>query len=146
MKDWQRLQMEQLEGLQAEPLPDDLLHWRAVLLGPVDSPYYSGTFLLDVRFTEDYPAKAPKCRFLNDVFHPNVYDNGDICLDLLQNRWSPSYDLVTLLCALQSLLTDPNPESPANAEAARLWAESPGEFRRRVHRCVEASYFDRFPP
>jgi ubiquitin-conjugating enzyme E2 A len=146
MKDWAALRGERLEGIAAEPFPDDLLRWRAVLMGPADSPYYGGTFLLDIRFSEDYPAKAPKVKFVNqNVFHPNVYDSGDICLDLLQNRWSPSYDLVALLCAIRSLLTDPNPDSPANHDAAKLLTGEPGEFRRRVHRCVELTLFDSFP-
>ncbi|KAI8002774.1 Ubiquitin-conjugating enzyme E2 2 [Camellia lanceoleosa] len=47
-----------------------------------------------------------------------VYADGSICLDILQNQWSPIYDVAAILTSIQSLLCDPNPNSPANSEAA----------------------------
>lgn len=41
---------------------------------------------------------------------------------------------------LQSLLSDPNPNSPANQEAARLFAENRGEYNRRVRECASESW------
>ena len=43
-----------------------------------------------------------------------------ICLDILQNRWSPTYDVSAILTSIQSLLDEPNPNSPANSVAAQL--------------------------
>ena len=43
------------------------------------------------------------------MFHPNVYNTGELCLDILQNRWSPTYDVAAILTSIQSLLHDPNP-------------------------------------
>jgi ubiquitin-conjugating enzyme E2 A len=43
------------------------------------------------------------------MFHPNVYANGELCLDILQNRWSPTYDVAAILTSIQSLFNDPNP-------------------------------------
>jgi len=43
------------------------------------------------------------------MFHPNIYANGELCLDILQNRWSPTYDVAAILTSVQSLLNDPNP-------------------------------------
>ena len=61
-----------------------------------------------------------------------VYADGKICLDILQNNWSPIYDVSAILTSIQSLLTDPNPNSPANSEAARLFTENKEEYTRRV--------------
>ena len=44
-----------------------------------------------------------------------------ICLDILQNRWSPTYDVSAILTSIQSLLDEPNPNSPANSVAAQLY-------------------------
>ncbi|GMI26607.1 hypothetical protein TeGR_g12384, partial [Tetraparma gracilis] len=95
-----------------------------------------------LEFTEDYPNKAPQVRFITKIFHPNVYNDGQICLDILQNQWSPIYDISAILTSIQSLLCDPNPASPANSEASRLFSENRREYNRRVREVVEASWAD----
>jgi hypothetical protein len=35
------------------------------------------------------------------MFHPNVYGTGELCLDILQNRWSPTYDVAAILTSIQ---------------------------------------------
>lgn len=55
------------------------------------------------------------------------------------NQWSPVYDVWAILTSIRSLLCDPNPQSPANSEAARLYQENKGEYERRVKAVVEKS-------
>ena len=69
-----------------------------------------------------------------------VYADGSICLDILQNQWSPIYDISAILTSIQSLLCDPNPNSPANSEAARLYQENRREYERKVKEIVEQSW------
>ncbi|ONM27839.1 Ubiquitin-conjugating enzyme E2 3 [Zea mays] len=69
-----------------------------------------------------------------------VYADGSICLDILQNQWSPIYDVAAILTSIQSLLCDPNPNSPANSEAARLFSENKREYNRKVREIVEQSW------
>jgi len=95
---------------------------------------------LTIDFTEDYPNKAPTVKFLTKIFHPNIYADGSICLDILQNQWSPIYDISAILTSIQSLLCDPNPNSPANSEAARLYQENRREYERKVKEIVEQSW------
>ena len=92
------------------------------------------------------------------MFHPNVYADGGICLDILQNRWSPTYDVSAILTSIQSLLDEPNPNSPANSVAAQLYQvniffvrlqsssfvflfqENRREYEKRVASIVEQSW------
>ena len=113
-----------------------------MLLFPADTPFEDGTFKLILTFDESYPTKPPTVKFLSRMFHPNVYANGELCLDILQNRWSPTYDVAAILTSIQSLLHDPNPNSPANAEAAQLYRENMKEYVRRVRATVEESWLD----
>lgn len=72
-----------------------------MIFGPHDTPFEDGTFKLTIEFTEEYPNKPPTVRFVSKVFHPNVYADGGICLDILQNRWSPTYDVSAILTSIQ---------------------------------------------
>ena len=83
--------------------------------------------------------KPPVVKFTSKMFHPNIYQDGSICLDILKERWSPSYDVTAILTSIQSLLSDPNPSSPANNVAAQLLRDNPREYEKRVRACVEQS-------
>ncbi|KAL0342595.1 UNVERIFIED_CONTAM: Ubiquitin-conjugating enzyme E2 2 [Sesamum calycinum] len=76
----------------------------------------------------------------DDTPWDGVYADGSICLDILQNQWSPIYDVAAILTSIQSLLCDPNPNSPANSEAARMFSENKREYNRRVREIVEQSW------
>ena len=78
------------------------------------------------------PSQADDAAWLGSVLHLPVYADGGICLDILQNNWSPIYDVSAVLTSIQSLLCDPNPNSPANSEAARMYTECRREYDKRV--------------
>ena len=65
-------------------------------------------------------------------------------MDILQNRWSPTYDVSAILTSIQSLLDEPNPNSPANSVAAQLYQENRREYEKRVAVIVEQSWLN-FP-
>jgi ubiquitin-conjugating enzyme E2 A len=140
MRDFKRLQQDPPAGISGAPQDNNIMLWNAVIFGPDDTPWDGGTFKLTLQFTEDYPNKPPTVRFVSKMFHPNIYADGSICLDILQNQWSPIYDVAAILTSIQSLLCDPNPNSPANSEAARMYSENRREYNRRVREIVEQSW------
>lgn len=82
---------------------DTLLFRNAVIIGPADTPFEDGTFRLVMHFEEQYPNRPPGVKFISQMFHPNVYGTGELCLDILQNRWSPTYDVAAILTSIQRL-------------------------------------------
>ena len=129
-----------VSGVTAKPNENNIMLWQAIILGPEDTPWEGGVFKLIMEFSEEYPNKAPSIRFLTKVFHPNIYNDGNLCLDILHNQWSAIYDIAAILTSIQSLLTDPNPNSPANGEAAKLYQENQKEYIKRIKGCVENSW------
>lgn len=96
-----RLQEDPPTGVSGAPTDNNIMIWNAVIFGPHDTPFEDGTFKLTIEFTEEYPNKPPTVRFVSHMFHPNVYADGGICLDILQNRWSPTYDVSAILTSIQ---------------------------------------------
>ena len=142
LKDLKKLENEQNEGITASPDEDSLFRWKAVIFGPDQTEWEGGVFRLILEFGEDYPNKPPKVKFLTKMFHPNIYNDGSICLDILSNMWSPVYDISSILTSVQSLLCDPNTKSPANNEAAEMFQKNYKEYVQRVKEIVENSLMD----
>ncbi|CAL5382149.1 unnamed protein product [Camellia sinensis] len=124
-------------NLQVCPVAEDMFHWQATIMGPADSPYAGGVFLVTIHFPPDYPFKPPKVAFRTKVFHPNINSNGSICLDILKEQWSPALTISKnmvkfglpqgivcrdwVLLSICSLLTDPNPDDPLVPEIAHMY-------------------------
>jgi len=128
--EYKEMQTEQLENISAGPIGDDMFHWRAVIIGPKDSPYEDGVFQLKIDIPPDYPFKPPHVQFENNVYHPNISSQGSICLDILKSTWSPALKLSKVLLSIVSLLTDPNPDSPLSSEAAMLYKSDRNKYNK----------------
>lgn len=61
-------------------------------------------YKLSLEFPSGYPYNAPTVKFLTPCYHPNVDTQGNICLDILKDKWSALYDVRTILLSIQSLL------------------------------------------
>jgi ubiquitin-conjugating enzyme E2 I len=77
-------------------------------------------------------------KFTPPLFHPNVYPSGTVCLSILNEEegWKPAITVKQIALGVQDLLDNPNPESPAQAEAYNLFKKDKVEYERRVRRVV----------
>ncbi|OXU23651.1 ubiquitin-conjugating enzyme E2 C [Nasonia vitripennis] len=115
------LMMSTEKGVSAFPEGENLFKWVGTIAGPADTVYAGLTYKLTLEFPHSYPYSAPVVRFATPCFHPNVDSGGNICLDILKDKWSALYDVRTILLSIQSLLGEPNNDSPLNPVAAELW-------------------------
>jgi ubiquitin-protein ligase len=104
-------------------------HRTATITGTQGTPYEGLSYSLTLAFPANYPCSPPTIKFVTPCFHPNVDVHGNICLDILQDKWSAVYDVRATLVSLRSLLGEPNNDSPLNALAASLW----GKVYSRAH-------------
>lgn len=81
LRDMQTIKADKDEGFAAVPFEDNLMVWSAVIYGPDDTIWEGGTFKLQIQFTEEYPKQPPNVVFKTPMFHPNIYNDGKICLD-----------------------------------------------------------------
>jgi ubiquitin-conjugating enzyme E2 A len=137
-QDLRQLLKNKVEGIDASPSSDNIFVWNAIICGPEESVYESGAFQLQLLFPDDYPLRPPQVRFITKVFHPNVWwEDGLICVDILKDGWTPSYDVLAILHSIRLLLVDPNPLSPANLEAAILYRDNRAEYNQRVLQIIQ---------
>ncbi|KAJ7975082.1 Ubiquitin-conjugating enzyme, E2 [Quillaja saponaria] len=137
----QRLQKELMSlmmsggdlGVSAFPEGESIFTWIGTIEGGKGTLYEGLSYKLSLRFPLDYPFKPPQVKFETTCFHPNVDQFGNICLDILQDKWSSAYDCRTILLSIQSLLGEPNPDSPLNSCAAALW-NNKEDYRKMVYK------------
>ena len=109
-----------------------------LLDGPKESLYDGGKWRIRIHIPEEYPFKSPSVGFVDRILHPNIdYNSGSICLDVLNQTWSPIFNLSHIIeTFLPQLLSYPNPDDPMNEEIAILMKDSPEEYMALVKSSV----------
>lgn len=86
---------------------------KILITGPEDSPYQNGCFEFDLFFPSTYPFSPPKLTFLTTGagevrFNPNLYQDGKVCLSILntwegrpEEKWNPYCSLLQVLVSIQ---------------------------------------------
>lgn len=120
------LEKEELEFIHLEPSEEDICLWRGNIKGPEGSVYEGGIFDFEIQLPPDYPFSAPKIIFKTRIYHMNISEHGNICIDILKHNWSPALSLFKVMLSLSSLLTDPNPKDPLVPSIAT-------QYRRNRH-------------
>ena len=133
-KELKEIQNEKM--FETQIIDDDIFNWESVIIGPVKTPYENGVFKVSIHFTDQYPFKPPKVKFLNKIFHPNINKYGSICLDILNKNWSPALTISKLLLSISSLLSDPNPDDPLDVKAAELYLTNREEFNKTAREYI----------
>ncbi|KAH9701179.1 ubiquitin-conjugating enzyme E2 7 [Citrus sinensis] len=132
----------------------NIFEWSVTIIGPPDTLYVydfvslhvamyvvyvfvitlsseGGFFNAIMSFPSNYPNSPPTVKFTTEIWHPNVYPDGRVCISILHppgddpngyelasERWMPVHTVESIVLSIISMLSGPNDESPANVEAA----------------------------
>ena len=118
--------------------------------GPEDTIYEGGFFKAILTFPPDFPQSPPEMKFITEMWHPNIYPDGKVCISILHNpgvdqfneqeraeeRWRPVLGVEQILVSVISMLRDPNCDSPANIDAGVMLRKKPEEYKKKVRQLV----------
>ena len=94
---------------------------------------------MHIELPENYPYKSPSIGFVNKIYHPNIDErSGTICLDVINQTWSPSFELKNIFEEfLPQLLLYPNASDPLNQEAAEMYLMHKKNYEEKVKKYVD---------
>jgi len=120
------------EGIKLIQNDEDVSDIQAVIDGPAGTPYEGGYFRVKLKLGPDFPQAPPKGFFLTKIFHPNVSNKGEICVNTLKKDWKPDLGIKHILLTVKCLLIVPNPESALNEEAGKLLLERYEDYAKHA--------------
>ncbi|KAG7203297.1 hypothetical protein KM043_010390 [Ampulex compressa] len=115
------------------------LHEFILWIVPDEGYWVGGRFCFQIYTPEDYNMAPPKVKCLTKLWHPNISEDGDVCLSILRQNsidgmgWAPTRKLKDVVWGLNSLFTDLlNFDDPLNRDAADLFLNDKESFRCKV--------------
>ncbi|KAL0214186.1 hypothetical protein P9112_006370 [Eukaryota sp. TZLM1-RC] len=154
-KQFSHYQSRPINGIYIGLDGDNIYRWAVTIYGPQNSPLEGGLLRGIMSFPDDFPHSPPEFKFLTPMYHPNVYPDGKMCISILHSasdtqdielsgehpdeRWSPAHSIESVLISIVNVLVEPNPNSPANVDAAVLFRDNFKKYKSRQRRIAEDS-------
>jgi ubiquitin-protein ligase len=143
-REYAKLVSDPIDNVEFHVNEADLLNWKFTILGPYESPYEGGIYEGTIKFPSTYPTHPPVVQFTSKLFHPNVYNDGKLCISILHEgndltgyeheieRWRPVQNIRSIFLSIISLLNDPNPDSAANIDAAKMLRDDKKAYYKKI--------------
>ncbi|QDZ21713.1 ubiquitin-conjugating enzyme [Chloropicon primus] len=114
IKEWKILKMGLSDGVWVKCYENRMDLFRAIIVGSPGTPYYSALFSFDIYIPPDFPQVPPEVCYRSHGYrlNPNLYENGRVCLSLLNTwsgkeseKWDPKRSsILQLLVSIQGLV------------------------------------------
>lgn len=113
-----------------------------IIIAPDDGYYSRGIFRFTLTVNNNFPIEPPKVKCAQKIYHPNIDLDGNVCLNILREDWSPVWSLNAILFGLLHLFLEPNPNDPLNKESANMLIKDKNLFKRYVKSSMNGSAID----
>ncbi|XP_066575898.1 uncharacterized protein LOC136766384 [Amia ocellicauda] len=110
------------------PCESNIAFWQILMMGPSETPYENGVFLLYCQFGPEYPEKPPVIRFFTPIYHCNINSVGRICHNIFDRNYSAHVTVKQILDAVFGLLITPEPEDPLDSILAEQYMMAREEY------------------
>lgn len=139
--------------LAKDPNGNDLLdEWDIYIIGPPETLYENYLLHAKMNFPPTYPFLPPTFKFITPMFHPNIYNDGMVCISILHTdrddptdtesvnyTWTPGQNVRTICLSIISLLNAPNIFSPANVDASKMLRDDSKLYEETVKQLLAKS-------
>ena len=106
----------------------NILQWTGLIV-PDSAPYNKGAFRIDIQFPTEYPFKPPKITFRTKIYHPNVDENGQVCLPIVSvENWKPATKTDQVIQTLVKMINQPEPNHPLRGDLAEEYIKDRKKF------------------
>jgi len=156
--------MKQLKELNNNPdsqfsvglVDENIFEWDICFEGPSSSLYEGGIFRASLKFPDNFPEHPPTMKFKTQMWHPNIYPDGTVCISILHppgedamnsqesatERWRPVLGIEQILISVLSMLNAPNIDSPANVDAGLQFRDDYEGYKKKVRQLARKSVED----
>jgi ubiquitin-conjugating enzyme E2 M len=125
----------------AFPDPDNLMEF-TVCLTPRENLWKDASFMFRVKVPQSYPHDPPRVDCETPIYHPNINEQGNVCLNILRDDWRPVMNLRIVLFGLMTLFVEPNPDDPLNQQAADTMVKNNDLFKRNVQESLRGGFVE----
>jgi len=129
-----------------------MFEWKIWFEGPNDTAFTGGVFEAKMKFPENYPEGPPDLLIESEFWHPNVYEDGKLCISILHTpgedplndgetemmRWLPTHSFSTIFNSFLSILDDPG-GAPANVDANAQYNRDRPAYTKKVQHLAAKS-------
>ncbi|CAH1399079.1 unnamed protein product [Nezara viridula] len=132
-KEYAEVKTSSFRGFRNVSMEDgNILRWTGLLV-PEFFPYNQAAFRVEILFPNEYPFKPPKITFGTKIYHPNIDEQGQVCLPLVTSEnWKPATKAEQVIQALVALVNTPEPEHPLRADIAEEYIKDKKKFVRNA--------------
>ncbi|KAK6497801.1 hypothetical protein TWF481_012203 [Arthrobotrys musiformis] len=126
----------EIKDMAEQPHPDmdiyvsesEMSFWKVVMQGPEGSNYASGTFVMFLDMTDDFPRKAPQARFITPIIHPNIN----------KANWKAETKVRDIVCCIYGLLMAPERNEPVDAIATlKYWTQDENLYSEEISKHIK---------
>ncbi|CAL2030971.1 hypothetical protein CAEBREN_22360 [Caenorhabditis brenneri] len=122
-------------------VPDSsTIHEMLLTVTPQEGLYKGGVFRFKITVPPEYNNVPPVVKCLTKLWHPNITEDGAICLSILRQNsldhygWKPTRNLREVVQGLTDLFGDlMDFGDPLNIQAAKMWGNSQENFKYQVN-------------